>query len=62
LPTTCRALVEAGQTILLVEQNIRAALGLADRVSVINNGHIVESLSARGVQDRPEILHAHLGV
>jgi branched-chain amino acid transport system ATP-binding protein len=62
LLTTCRALAEAGQTILLVEQNIRAALSLADRVYVINNGHIVEALSAKAVQDRPEILHAHLGV
>jgi branched-chain amino acid transport system ATP-binding protein len=62
LLTTCRALAEGGQTILLVEQNIRAALSLADRVYVINNGHIVEALLARAVQDRPEVLHAHLGV
>ena len=43
---TCRALAEAGQTILIVEQNISAAMTLADRVYVINNGHIVEMLTA----------------
>jgi branched-chain amino acid transport system ATP-binding protein len=62
LLTTCRALAEAGQTIFLVEQNIRAAVSLADRIYVINNGHIVEALSARAIKDRPEVLHARLGV
>jgi branched-chain amino acid transport system ATP-binding protein len=31
LLATCRALAEAGQTILIVEQNIMAAMTLADR-------------------------------
>ena len=39
-------LAEAGQTIVLVEQNISAALTLAERVYIINNGHIVEELAA----------------
>ena len=42
LLATCRALAEAGQTILIVEQNISAAMTLADRIYIINNGHIVE--------------------
>ncbi len=58
----CRALAEAGQTIVVVEQNIQAAMTLADRVYVINNGHIVEELTAAGVRARPEALHRHLGV
>ncbi len=58
----CRALAEAGQTILVVEQNISAAMTLADRVYILNNGHIVESLGAETVRDRPELLHRHLGV
>jgi branched-chain amino acid transport system ATP-binding protein len=62
LLATCRALAEAGQTILIVEQNISAALTLADRLYIINNGHIVESLSADAVRDQPGILHRHLGV
>ena len=58
----CRALAEAGQTIVVVEQNISAAMSLADRVYIINNGHIVEELTAQAIRDRPEILHRHLGV
>jgi branched-chain amino acid transport system ATP-binding protein len=59
---TCRALAEAGQTILIVEQNISAAMSLADRVYIINNGHIVEALAAEAVRQQPEVLHRHLGV
>jgi branched-chain amino acid transport system ATP-binding protein len=62
LLATCRTLAAAGQTILIVEQNISAALTLADRIYVINNGHIVEALSAQAVRDLPETLHRHLGV
>ncbi|MBY0323095.1 MAG: ABC transporter ATP-binding protein [Reyranella sp.] len=59
---TCRKLAEAGQTILVVEQNIFAALTLADRVYVLNNGHIVEAMSADALRARPSVLHRHLGV
>jgi len=62
LLATCRTLAEAGQTIVVVEQNISAALTLADRIYVIRNGHIVEQLAARQVRDQPEALHRHLGV
>jgi branched-chain amino acid transport system ATP-binding protein len=62
LLATCRALAEAGQTILIVEQNISAALTLADRIYVINNGHMVEELTAQAVREQPEMLHRHLGV
>jgi len=62
LLTTCRKLAEAGQTILIVEQNVSAAMTLAHRVYVLNNGHIVDSLTAAAVHERPEILHRHLGV
>lgn len=62
LLATCRALAQAGQTIVVVEQNISAALSLADRVYIINNGHMVEELTAQAVRDQPELLHRHLGV
>jgi branched-chain amino acid transport system ATP-binding protein len=62
LLATCRSLAEAGQTIVVVEQNIPAAMSLADRVYIINNGHIVEALSRDAVRERPEVLHRHLGV
>jgi branched-chain amino acid transport system ATP-binding protein len=62
LLATCRRLADAGQTIVVVEQNTSAAMSLADRVYVLNNGHIVECLAAQVVRDRPELLHRHLGV
>jgi len=62
LLATCRTLAENGQTILIVEQNISAAMSLADRAYIINNGHIVEALSAAAVRDQPEVLHRHLGI
>jgi branched-chain amino acid transport system ATP-binding protein len=62
LLATCRSLAEAGQTIVVVEQNITAALSLAHRVYVLNNGHVVEELTANAVRAQPEVLHRHLGV
>ena len=62
LLATCRALAEAGQTILVVEQNISAVMTLADRIYVMHNGHIVDSMTKQAVQEQPEMLHRHLGV
>ncbi|HEY4890874.1 MAG TPA: ABC transporter ATP-binding protein [Reyranella sp.] len=62
LLATCRTLAEAGQTILVVEQNISAAMTLADRIYILNNGHMVEELTAQAVRGQPEVLHRHLGV
>jgi branched-chain amino acid transport system ATP-binding protein len=62
LLATCRQLVEAGQTIIVVEQNISAALTLADRLYILNNGHIVEEMTSEAGRARPEVLHRYLGV
>jgi len=62
LLATCRALAAEGQTMVVVEQNISAALNLADRIYILYNGHIVEELTAQAARDQPEILHRHLGV
>ena len=62
LLATCRTLAEAGQTILVVEQNISAAMTLADRIYILNNGHMVEELTAQAARGQPEVLHRHLGV
>ncbi len=62
LLATCRRLAEDGQTILLVEQNISAAMLLADRAYIINNGHIVEQRTTQELRDQPDVLHRHLGV
>jgi branched-chain amino acid transport system ATP-binding protein len=59
---TCRDLAAAGQTILLVEQNLAATLALAQRVYIINNGHIVHEGPAEELKTRPEILKRYVGV
>jgi hypothetical protein len=62
LMTACRKLADAGQTIVLVEQNLAATLALAQRAYIINNGHIVHEGPAQEIKARPEVLHRHLGV
>ena len=62
LLAVCRRLAEAGQTIVLVEQNISAAMSLASRIYIINNGHIVDETTAHAMRTQPEVLQRHLGV
>jgi len=62
LMRACRELAAAGQTIVLVEQNLPATLALAQRVYMINNGHIVHEGPAQEIKARPEVLHRYLGV
>ncbi len=62
LMTACRNLAAAGQTIVLVEQNLAATLALAQRVYIINNGHIAHEGPAQEIKAQPEILQRYLGV
>jgi len=59
---SCRDLAAAGQTIVLVEQNLAATLALAQRVYIINNGHIAHESSAPEIKAQPQILQRYLGV
>jgi len=58
----CRALVAQGQTIVIVEQNVRAALSLAGRSYVLNNGHIVFEGTSEELRAAPDIMNRYLGV
>jgi branched-chain amino acid transport system ATP-binding protein len=58
----CRDLADAGQTIVLVEQNIAAALTLAQRVYIINNGHMAHEGPSGEIRARPQVLQRYLGV
>ena len=58
---TIAALKQEGLTILLVEQNARAALAVADRGYVIETGQIVLQGSSRQLCDNPEVQRAYLG-
>lgn len=61
LAKTLRRLNEAGQTILLVEQNVRVALSIADYVYVIRTGEIVLQSDARSIDNADEMFSAYLG-
>ncbi|MFW6437970.1 MAG: ABC transporter ATP-binding protein [Armatimonadota bacterium] len=52
---------EEGLTVLLVEQNARAALRIADRGYVVETGRIVLDGTARDLLDNPEVQRAYLG-
>jgi branched-chain amino acid transport system ATP-binding protein len=62
LMEACRALTRAGQTIVLVEQNLAATLALAGRVYIINNGHIAHEGPAAEIKAQPGLLQRYLGV
>jgi branched-chain amino acid transport system ATP-binding protein len=62
LVRVCRELAAAGQTIVLVEQNIAATLALASRVYILNNGHIAHEGSAQELRAQPGLLQRYLGV
>ena len=59
---TIARLKEEGQSILLVEQNAKLALGLADDVVILNTGRIAFSGPVAQVRDDLEMLTQHLGV
>ena len=57
-----RDLAAQGRTILVVEQNVVAALSFADRVYVLNNGHIAWEGTPAALRGDPALMKAHLGV
>lgn len=62
LVTVCRRLAAEGHTLVLVEQNLAATMALAQRVYILNNGHLAHEGPAADIRARPEILHRYLGV
>jgi branched-chain amino acid transport system ATP-binding protein len=53
---------KAGVTVLLVEQDVFAALRVADRGYVLEAGAIVREAPAAELADDPEVRKAYLGV
>ncbi len=51
-----------GQSILLVEQNVKMALELADEAVILNTGRVAHSGSAASVRDNHQLITQHLGV
>jgi branched-chain amino acid transport system ATP-binding protein len=62
LVRVCGELAAAGLTIVVVEQNIAAALKLATRAYILNNGHVVHEGPTEALKTDKSILRRHLGV
>jgi branched-chain amino acid transport system ATP-binding protein len=58
---TIQNIRQRGGTILLVEQNARQALNIADRAYVIETGKVVLEGSAAELRANPQVEHAYLG-
>ena len=56
-----RAINAEGTTVLLVEQNAKQALGVANRAYVLQTGTIVKSGSAASLLEDPDVQKAYLG-
>jgi branched-chain amino acid transport system ATP-binding protein len=59
--STISRLRDAGSTILVVEQNSKAVLGIADRGYVMETGSIVLDGSAQDLLNNPDVQRAYLG-
>jgi branched-chain amino acid transport system ATP-binding protein len=61
LMNVCQDLAREGRTIVVVEQNVKAALSMASRCYLLNTGHIVFGGTSEELQQRPEIMNRYLG-
>ncbi len=59
--STMRTLAASGLAILLVEQNVRAAIEVVDRLVLLERGRIVAEGAAAEMRDDPRIAEAYLG-
>jgi branched-chain amino acid transport system ATP-binding protein len=55
---TIRTLAESGIGVLLIEQFATVALGLANRVYIMESGRLVYSGTAAELREKPELLHS----
>ncbi|TCZ65475.1 ABC transporter ATP-binding protein [Roseicella aquatilis] len=58
---TVRRLVDAGLPVLLVEQNVRAAIEVVDRLVLLERGRILAEGPVAAMRDDPRIIEAYLG-
>lgn len=53
---------ELGTMVILVEQNVKAALKIANRVYVIDQGRMILNGSAEEISQNPHVIRAYLGI
>ncbi|WP_329072496.1 ABC transporter ATP-binding protein [Amycolatopsis sp. NBC_01480] len=56
-----RALHASGVTVLMVEQNVRFGLALADRATVMSAGRVVLTGTAEEIRDKPDLMDVFFG-
>ena len=56
-----RRIREEGVTILLVEHDMQAVMGLCDRITVLNFGVLLAEGSPQEIRAHPEVVEAYLG-
>lgn len=52
---------ESGVTVVLVEHNMKAVMGLCDRLTVLNFGTVLDDGPPERVRNNPEVIQAYLG-
>ena len=62
LGNSLRALVEQGQRILLIEQNLKFAASLCDEIAILANGEIQAAVSSYSLLSSPDLQSKYLGV
>lgn len=56
-----RMVRESGVTIVLVEHNMKAVMGLCDRLTVLNFGTVLDDGTPEQVRNNPDVIQAYLG-
>ena len=62
LAEVLRGVVSEGQAVLVIEQNLRFATELCDRILVMVNGRIAADLPAEAIASNPDLQNKYLGV
>ncbi|HEY8486456.1 MAG TPA: ABC transporter ATP-binding protein [Limnochordales bacterium] len=55
------SLRQGGRSLLLVEQNVRRALEIADRAYVLESGRVVLAGPAAAIRDHPHVVQTYIG-
>jgi branched-chain amino acid transport system ATP-binding protein len=56
-----RKVRDEGVTVLLVEHDMQAVMGLCDRITVLNFGELLAEGSPQEIRAHPEVVRAYLG-